>query len=408
MTATEKSFKKGYKFRIYPTETQKELFAKTFGSCRYLWNTVLAETQQEYQAYLLAKENNTVDTATPPNLSGNAFCLRVPKHRNNPDTQWLNEVSSVALQQTMLALGSAYDNFFKSLKTVRKGRYGKPKFKKKTGHQSFRLMKTAFRLKDNQLYIAKSNEPLQVIWSRELPSDPSSLTISKTPTDEYYVSFICEYTPPKTTGTGHIGIDVGLTAYATLSNGEKLDNPKWLKHHLRALRRQQQTLSRRKKGSANYTKQRIKVAKIHQRVKNSRHDWQHKATRTLVNKSHVIGVEGLKVINMIQNRKLSRAIVDVAWSSFFDKLKYKVEESQHATLVYMSSYFPSSHLCSVTGQKLDRKLELSERFWDCPHCGNTHDRDLNAAVNIENKALELYYSVASSKDLSGQVCVISG
>ena len=111
---------------------------------------------------------------------------------------------------------------------------------------------------------------------------------------------------------------------------------------------------------------------------------------------------------MIQNRKLSRAIVDVAWASFFSKLKYKVEESQHATLVYMSSYFPSSHLCSITGQKLDRKLKLSERHWDCPHCGHTHDRDLNAAVNIKNKALELYYSIASSKDLSGQVCVISG
>lgn len=406
MTKTKKSFKKGYKFRIYPTEAQKELLAKTFGSCRYLWNTVLAETQREYQEYLLAKENNTLDTVVAPNLSGNTLCLRVPKHRNNPDTQWLNEVSSVALQQTMLTLGSAYDNFFKSLKTVRKGRYGKPKFKKKTGHQSFRLMKTAFRLKDNQLYIAKSNEPLQVIWSRELPSEPSSLTISKTPTDEYYVSFICEYTPPKTTGTEHIGIDVGLTTYATLSDGTTLDNPKWLKHHLQALRRAQQTRSRRKKGSRNYHKANQEVARLHQRVTNSRHDWQHKATRTIVNKSHVIGVEALKVANMIQNRKLSRAIADVSWTSFFSKLKYKVEESQHATLVYVSTYFPSSHLCSVTGEKLDRKLKLSERSWNCPFCGNTHNRDLNAAVNIENKALELYHSLA--KDLSGQVCVISG
>ena len=408
MTTPPKSFKKGYKFRIYPTEAQQLLLSKTFGCCRYLWNTVLAETQREHQAYLLAKEHNTVDTVTTPNLSGNSLALRVPKHRNNPNTQWLNEVSSVALQQTMLSLGSAYDNFFKSLKTVRKGRYGKPKFKKKSGHQSFRLMKTAFRLKDNQLYIAKSNEPLQVLWSRELPSEPSSLTISKTPTNEYYVSFVCEYVPTKTTGTEHIGIDVGLTTYATLSDGTTLDNPKWLKQHLQSLRRAQQTLSRRKRGSCNYHKAKLKVAQLHQRVTNSRHDWQHKATRTLVNKSHVIGVEGLKVANMIQNRKLSRAIADASWASFFSKLKYKVEESQHATLVYLSTYFPSSHLCSVIGQKLDRKLKLTERSWDCPHCGHTHDRDLNAAVNIENKTLELYYSIASSKDLSGQVCVISG
>lgn len=407
MTTTEKSFKKGYKFRFYPTETQKELLAKTFGCCRYLWNTVLAETQKEYQAYILSKENNTLDTISTPNVSGNTLSLRVRKHRNNPNSLWLSEVSSVALQQTMLSLGSAYDNYFRSLKTARNGRHGKPKFKKRMGHQSFRLMKTAFRIKNNKLYIAKSNEPIEVIWSRELPSEPSSLTISKTPTGEYYVSFVCEYTPPKTVGTGHIGIDVGLTTYATFSDGEKLDNPRWLKHQLRTLRRHQQTLSRRKKGSVNYTKQRIKVAKIHQQIANSRHDWQHKATRTLVNKNHVIGVEGLKVANMIQNRKLSRAIADVSWSSFFDKLKYKVKESQHATLIFMGSYFPSSHLCSVTGQKLDRKLKLSERFWDCPHCGHTHDRDLNAAINIKNKSLELYRRTVSYKDLSGQVCVIS-
>jgi len=228
----------------------------------------------------------------------------------------------------------------------------------------------------------------------------------QTPTNEYYVSFVCEYTPPKTTGTEHIGIDVGLTTYATLSDGTTLDNPKWLKHHLQALRRAQQTRSRRKKGSRNYHKANQKVARLHQRVTNSRHDWQHKATRTIVNKSHVIGVEALRVANMIQNRKLSRAIADVSWTSFFSKLKYKVEESQHATLVYVSTYFPSSHLCSVTGEKLDRKLKLSERSWNCPFCGNTHNRDLNAAVNIENKALELYHSLA--KDLSGQVCVISG
>lgn len=406
MATTEKSFKKGYKFRIYPTEAQQELLAKTFGCCRYLWNTVLAETHKEYQAYLLAKENNTLDTATTPNLSGNTLCLRVPKHRANPNSLWLNEVSSVALQQTMLTLGTAYDNYFRSHKTTRKNKHGQPKFKKKTGHQSFRLMKTAFRLKSNQLYIAKLDTPIDVLWSRDLPSEPSSLTISKTPTNEYYVSFVCEYTPPKTTGTEYIGIDVGLTTYATLSDGTTLDNPKWLKQHLKSLRRAQQTLSRRKRGSRNYHKANQKVARLHQRVTNSRHDWQHKVTRSIVNKSHVIGVEALRVANMIQNRKLSRAIADAAWSSFFNKLKYKVEESQHATLVYVSTYFPSSHLCSVTGQKLDRKLKLSERSWNCPFCGHTHDRDLNAAVNIENKALELYHSLA--KDLSGQVCVISG
>lgn len=406
MSTPDKSFKKGYKFRIYPTPEQQLLLNKTFGCCRYLWNTVLAETQREYQAYLFAKEHNTTNTLTSPNVSGNSLSLRVPKHRANPDSLWLNEVSSVALQQTMLSLGNAYDNYFRSHKTTRKNRHGKPKLKKKTGHQSFRLMKTGFRFKDKQLYIAKLDASIDVLWSRPLPSEPSSLTISKTPTNEYYVSFICEYTPPLTTGTQNLGIDVGLTTYATLSDGTTLDNPKWLKQHLKLLRRAQQTRSRRKIGSRNYHKANQKVARLHQRVTNSRHDWQHKATRSIVNKSHVIGVEALRVANMIRNRNLSRAIADAAWSSFFNKLKYKVKESQHATLVYVSTYFPSSHLCSVTGQKLDRKLKLSERSWNCPFCDHTHDRDLNAAVNIENKALELYHSLA--KDLSGQVCIISG
>ena len=405
MSAPAKSFKKGYKFRIYPTPEQQLLQNKTFGCCRYLWNTVLAETQREYQAYLFAKEHNATNTLTPSNVSGNSLSLRVPKHRANPDSLWLNEVSSVALQQTMLSLGNAYDNYFRSQKTTLKNKHGQPKFKKKAGHQSFRFTKNGFRFKDKQLYIAKLDTPIDVLWSRPLPSEPSSLTISKTPTNEYYVSFICEYTPPLTTGTQNLGIDVGLTTYATLSDGTTLDNPKWLKQHLKLLRRAQQTRSRRKIGSRNYYKANQKVARLHQRVTNSRHDWQHKATRSIVNKSHVIGVEALRVANMIRNRNLSRAIADAAWSSFFNKLKYKVKESQHATLVYVSTYFPSSHLCSVTGQKLDRKLKLSERSWNCPFCGHTHDRDLNAAVNIENKALELYHSLA--KDLSGQVCIIS-
>lgn len=410
MSDTSKPFLKGYKYRIYPTQKQEILLSKTFGCCRYLWNTVLAETQKEYQAYIFAKEHGIEgqENLTPPNVSGNSLCLRVPKHRSNPDSLWLNEVAAVALQQTMLTLGNAYGNYFKSLKTARKGRFGKPKFKKKHGHQSFRLVGTAFRLKDQQLFIARCDAPIDVVWSRELPSEPSSLTISKTPTNEYYISFVCEYVPPQTSGTEQVGIDVGLTTYATLSDGTTLDNPKWLKNHLQFLRRAQQSLSRKKKGSANRTKARIKVAKLHQRVSNCRHDWQHKATRTLVNKSHVIGVEALKVANMIQNRKLSRAIADASWSSFFSKLSYKVQESQHATLVYVGTYFPSSHLCSITGEKLERKLALSERHWDCPFCGQTHDRDLNAAVNIQKKAMELYETLASSKDLTGQVCVISG
>jgi len=405
----KKPFVKGYKYRIYPTDEQKHFLAKTFGACRFLYNKVLADTQREHQTYVFAKENGTLtDTIKEPNLSSNALSCRVAIHRNNPETAWLQETSAVALQQALIHLGGAYDRYFKSLKSVRKGRFSKPTFKKKAQRQSFNLMGNGFRLKDHQLYIAKLDTPLKVIWSRELPSYPTSLAISKTPSGDYYVSFTCEYTPQKTAGETNVGIDLGIKTYATLSTGDKLENPRWLQNHLKSLKRHQQSLSRKTKGSKNRTKARIKVAKLHQKVTNARHDWQHKATRTLVNNSHVIGVEALAVANMIRNRKLSKAIQDAAWSSFFQKLQYKVVESQHATLIYMSRFFPSSHICSLTGKQLERKLSLSERTWDCPFCGNTHDRDLNAAANIENKAMELYATLPTSKSHHGEVAVVAG
>lgn len=379
---------KGFKYRIYPTEDQKVLLAKTFGSCRFVYNKALASSFQEYEMYItgreLSKDPNSVKS---PDTSGYRFVKEIKKYRDDPELHWLKEVSSVALQQSMLDLGGAYNNFFRSLKHTR--RVGRPKFKSKHSRQSFRLVNTAFRIKGDELYIAKSKTPIKVIWSRELPSTPSSLTISRTPTNEYYVSFVCEYNPQVTNGQGQVGIDVGLTDFAVLSDGTKIENPKWFVNKQKQLKRAQQNLARKTKDSKNRNKTRLKVAKLHQSITNARNDYLHKLSRTLVNENQVIGVEGLRVANMLKNKHLSKAISDVSWSKFFELLSYKTNESGHTDLVMIGTFYPSSHVCSVTGEKLDRKLKLSERSWKCPHCGKEHDRDVNAAKNILNEAIRL-------------------
>ena len=317
--------------------------------------------------------------------------------RRDPKTPWLRDVSSVALQQTMLHLGNAFARFFKQKK-------GYPKFKKKHSKQSFSLMKTAFTLGPSGFFIAKCKTPVKVAFSRELPSEPSSLTITRTATGKYYVSFICEFQSVKTSGQGRVGIDLGIKDFVTLSTGQKITNPK---HYLKAqqrLKRAQQALSRKKKGSSNRHKARFKVAKIHERVSNSRNDFQHKLSRQLVNDNQVIAVETLRVANMARNRKLAKHISDASWASFTNMLNYKAIESQHVTVFYVDTWFPSSHLCSVTHKQLNRKLMLSERAWDCPYCGQRHDRDVNAAINILQEAeLNLAIRFSDPSEIAGKI-----
>ncbi len=368
-----KLFKKGFKYPIYPSAEQAELLARTFGCCRYVWNKALTESIQEYKA----KKDTKL---AKPGVSGYDFVNKLTKYKQDTETSWLNEVSSTALQQTMLHLGQAYTRFFKERK-------GYPKFKKKYSKQSFSLTKDSFRIKDKQLYIAKSKVQVALHWTRELPNQPSSATISRTTTGKYYISFICEYTPVKSYGKGEIGIDLGLKDFLTTSDGTKIANPKHLKHREKQLRRAQQSLSRKQKGSSNRNKARKVVAKCHFKIANSRSDFLHKLSRSLVNKNQVIGLEKLIVKNMIKNRKLSKHIGDASWSSFTTMLNYKAAESQNCDIIYMDSFFPSTHICHIDKHRLDRKLKLSERSWTCPKCLEMHDRDINAAINIKYEAL---------------------
>lgn len=395
MSSTPKPLKKGFKFRIYPTAEQKSLIERTFGCCRYVFNRALAESKAEYEQYTHLLDKGVVNKKARPDVSGYAFVNKLPSYRLDPETPWLAEVSNVALQQAMLHLGGAYTRFFRTKK-------GYPRFKRKHDRQSFNLMKNGFTLRDDILRIAKCKDPIKVVYSRPLPSEPSSLTISRTPAGDYYVSFICEYTPTPTSGTGCVGIDLGLTQIATFSDGTKLENPRHYVKAQKQLRRAQQALSRKQKGSRNRDKARLKVAKQHEHVANCRRDHLHKLSRTLVNENQVFGIEGLNVSGMVRNRRLAKHVQDAGWGMLRRMIEYKVVESQHATLVVMDTFFPSSHICATTGKKLERKLKLSERTWDCPHCGQTHDRDVNAAQVI---ALEADYAATKhpSEDVRGKI-----
>lgn len=380
MNKNTKPFVKGYKFEIYPSKEQIELLEKTFGCCRFVWNKALAEAKQECEFYLAHKDLNSIIPVLKPDVTGFGFVNKLTWYKTNPEHQWLNEVSSVSLQQTMLHLGAAYSEFFKKRK-------GYPKFKKKSNRQSFTLMNKSFRFKEGKFYIAKSKEPIKVNFSRELPSIPSSCVISKTPSGKYYVSFTCQYFPNKTNGQGKIGIDLGLKDFLVDSDGNRVANPKYLEKKQIKLARYQRAFSRKQKGSNNRNKARLKVAKLHEDITNSRNDFLHKLSRKLINENQVIGVEKLKVKNMVKNRRLAKAISSASWSKFCEMLNYKSRESQNCSIVYMDTYFPSTHICNNTGLKLDYKLKLTDRTWKCPHCNETHDRDLNAARNIRNEAL---------------------
>ncbi len=388
-TAT-KPFVKGFKYPIYPTDEQKLLFEKTFGCARYVYNRCLAEAKQEYEAYQLNPE------LPKPRMSGYDFVNKLPAFKKDPESLWLNEVSAVALQQSVTHLGQAFTRFFKTKK-------GYPAFKKKQSAQSFTLVGTAFWFKDGHFWTIKSGGPVATDFHRPLPSSPTSATISRTASGKYYVSFVCQYTPAKTTGTKITGIDLGIKTLATLSDGTKIDNPKHYLRYQKQLKRKQQSLARKQKGSKNRNKARIAVAKQHERTSNSLNDLLHKLSRTLVNENQVIGIETLKVANMIKNRKLSRHIAGVAWSKLLHMLMYKAIESQHCYIVKVDTFYPSSHLCNITGLHLGRKLKLSEREWLCPHCGEMHDRDVNAAKNIAQEAME---KLLSTNDLKPEHRVI--
>jgi len=279
-------------------------------------------------------------------------------------------------------LETAYTKFFKKQTKF-------PKFKKKSNNQSFAVPQH-FKI-DKKLYIPKMKEGIDMVFHRPLEGVAKSLTISKTCTDKYFVSILCEVPKKSKPKTGkNIGIDLGINDFIVLSNGEKIKNPNFNRKYKKTLAKHQKHLSRKTKGSNRYNKQRKKVAGIYEKIANSRKDFQHKLSTKLINEYDLISLEDLSVRNMIKNRKLSYSISDSSWTSFVKMLTYKALW-YGKSVIKIDRWFPSSKTCSECDYIVD-KLPLSVRKWKCPKCGENHDRDINAAKNILRQGLSNVYS----------------
>jgi putative transposase len=357
---------KAFKYRIYPTSEQSVLLAKSFGCVRWFYNYAHNLTSETYEQ-------------TGKGLSRNEIINLLPSLKK--EYEWLTEAPSQVLQQAALNLSSAFLNFFE-------GRAKYPNFKKKQNRQSIRFPQ-GFKFKDNILTLPKIGEVYCKV-SRQPKGTLKSVTVSVNPSGEYFAA--CLYDdgkdlPEKSSEGKAIGIDVGLTHYAITSDGTKHGNPRYYRKYEKKLARRQKQLSRKLKGSNNFNKARIKIAKVHAKIVRCREDFLHKLTRKLVDENQVIVVENLAVRNMVKNHKLAKSISDAGWGQFCTMLKYK-SEWEGKTYIEVDRFYPSSKTCNNCLNRVD-SLSLDIRNWQCPKCGESHDRDINAAKNIRDEGLRI-------------------
>jgi putative transposase len=369
--------KRAYKYRFYPTPEQEQILSRTFGCVRFVYNSILRwRTDAFYQQQIKVGY-----------VEANAQLSRMKK---DPELAFLGEVSSVPLQQCLRHQQTAFKNFFE-------GRAQYPTFKSKRHRQSAEFTRSAFKYRDGKLYLAKSKTALDIRWSRELPGEPSTVTVSKDSAGRYFVSCLCEFEPSKLPVTPNMtGIDLGLKDLFITDKGERVGNPRHTAKYAARLAKAQRRLSKKKLGSSNRAKARQKVAKLHAKISDCRLDNLHKLSRRLINENQVICVESLKVKNMIRNPSMSKAIADAGWGEFVRQLTYKADWAGRL-LVAIDQWFPSSKRCSGCGHTLS-SLPLSIRQWDCPECGMCHDRDINAATNIKAAGLAV---LALGENVSG-------
>lgn len=361
--------KRAFKYRLYPTDAQAAELARTFGCVRKVYNLAL---QARTEAWTLRQER----------VNYNATSAMLTEWKRGDDLAFLNEVSSVPLQQTLRHLQVAFTNFF-----AKRARY--PSFKsKKKSRRSAEYTTSAFRYRNGRLTLAKMAEPLGIVWSRPLPegAQPSTVTVSQDAAGRWFVSLLCYDRIEPAPATGAVGVDAGLDRLLTLSTGEKVSNPRHERKDRARLVRAQRELSRKDKGSNNRAKARLKVARVHARITDRRRDHLHKLTTRLVRENQTIVIEDLTVRNMVKNHSLARAISDAAWRQFRTMLEYKADWHGR-NLVVVDRWFPSSKLCSVCGV-LAEKVPLNVRSWTC-RCGTAHDRDVNAARNILAEGLSV-------------------
>lgn len=365
---------KTFEYRIYPNGTQSQTIAQTFGCSRWIYNHMLGVRKAAYE-----------NQETPPSIND---CIKaIPLLKQDPETKWLKEADSIALQQSLRDLDKAYKNFFRT-----PGKVGFPKFKSKRVRQSYRTNNITI-VDDKHVKLPKFGMVGARI-SRPIEGRILSVTVKQTAASKYFITICCTdcigATLPETSKVA--GIDLGSRKLVSTSDGGIIDNPKYYRVSQKKLAREQRRLSRKqgvRKGerqSNNYKKRKRRVAQVHEKIANQRKDFTHKTTTRLINENQVIVVESLRVKNMVRNHKLAKTISDAGWNEICRQLQYKAEWYGRI-FVQVDTFFPSSQICSICGTREPAVKDLREH-WECRHCGAKHDRDINAVRNILSEGLK--------------------
>lgn len=395
--------KRTYKFRLYPDKSQLQMLEQTLNTCRHLYNDSLAERRDAYSnsGRIISYHSQTV--ALPS------------KKEENP---YLPYVHSQVLQDVLRRVDKAFKNFFRRVKSKNENgngeRPGYPRFKGRNRYDSFTYPQSGFKIEGNskRLVLSKIGS-IKIKLHRQIPNNATiKICTIRRDVDQWYACFSVEL-PDSTISVpkrgikeikNAVGIDLGLDSIATLSNGIKIGNPRWLSESEKKLAKEQRRLSRTKKGSNNRNKQRIKVAKTHRRIKNQRRDFHHKLSRQLINNYDLVVFEDLSIDNMIKNPYLAKSISDAGWSQLIRFTSYKAEDAGSWSISINPN--GTTQECCICGEKNLEQLSLAQRTFKCsnPNCGNVMDRDENASINIRNRGLEKLGFTAGT---AGRACMSS-